>query len=338
MLQLTPDRPSEIPLMPEKNSDITREAETVLDMNGPLNIPANAITVMRVKTGVFTVNISINTIKKADRLMVTFQGARGGGKDTPNSRRPMFSRRNWENLFQCPILAISDPQTEMEWGSHLPRVAMYVGTFKDDLVPEVNALIDKVAGELGIPLNRVAMYGSSAGGTSAMLVGSRRKTTTGVIAVVPFLRPEKYREEVVAITAQAAGGDIADWNNTLTNAPWRFNPLIAVKDSIADGNDLRVVVAQNTKDKVTINRHFAGLWRRFDIDPQGGISPDGRVMAVLFESADAGHGHEPPEFSRPLLKEAFKFFDTPAAQLADANPKRKTKKVAEEEETVDADD
>jgi hypothetical protein len=342
MLQLTPDRPSEIPLMPEKNSDITKEAELVQDLKDPLNIPPNAITIMRVKTGIYTVNVSVNTIKKADRLMVTFQGARGGGKDTPNSRRPMFGRRNWEGLFQCPILAISDPQTEMEWGSHLPRVGMYAGTFKDDLVPEVNALIDKFATELGIPLNRVVMYGSSAGGTSAMLVGARRKSPTGVIAVVPFLRPEKYRDEVVAITAQAAGGDIADWNNTLTNAPWRFNPLIAVKDSIADGNDLRVVVAQNTKDKVTINRHFAGLWRRFDIDPQGGISPDGRVMAVMFESADAGHGHEPPEFSRPLIKMAYEFFDTPAGQLADANAKNRSKSAkpieAEDEETADADD
>ncbi len=336
MLQLTPDAPSAIPLLPEKNSDITREAEQVVDLNGPLNIPANAMTVMRVKTGVYTVNVSINTLKKADRLVVTFQGARGGGKDTPNSRRPMFGRRNWENLFGCPILAISDPQTEMEWGSHLPRVGMYAGSFKDDLVPELNAMIDKFCTELGIPLNRVVMYGSSSGGTSAMLVGARRKHPTGVIAVVPFLRPEKFREEVVAITSKAAGGDLDDWNNALTNTPWRYNPLIAVKDSITDGNDLRVVVAQNIKDKVTINRHFAGLWRRFDIDPQGGYSPDGRVAAVLFDSADAGHGHEPPEFSMPLIKMAYKFFDTPAAQIADSMPKKakKSKEMIDQEEAM----
>jgi len=307
MLQLTPDAVP--PTLPEKNSEITREADTVVDLSGPLNIPANAMTIMRVKTGVFTVNVSINTLVKADRLMVTFQGARGGGKDTLNSRRPMFGRRNFEQLFNCPVLAISDPQTEMEWGSHLPRVAMYAGTFKDDLVPELNALIDKVATELGIPLDRVAMYGSSSGGSSAMLVAARRKTKTGVIAVVPFLRPEKFREEVVAITARAAGGSIEEWHQILANQPWRYNPLVAVKDSLVAGNDLRVLVAQNIKDKVTINRHFAGLWRRFDIDPEGGVSPDGKVMAVLFDSPDAGHGHEPPECSRPLMKLAYDFFD-----------------------------
>lgn len=334
MLQLTPDRPSEIPNLPEKNSDIVKEAEKTLDLNEPFNIPENAITVMRVKTGKYTVNVSINTMVKSDRLVVTFQGARGGGKETANSRRPMFGRRNWHTLYQCPILSISDPQTEMEWGSHLPRVGMYAGTFKDDLVPELNALIDKFCAELAIPVNRVVMYGSSSGGTSAMLVGARRRTPTGVIAVVPFLRPEKFREEVVAITARAAGGTIDDWNDTLNTAPWRFNPLVAVKDSISEGNDLRVVVAQNLRDKVTINRHFAGLWRRFDIDPEGGISPDGRVMAVLFDSAEAGHGHEPPEYSNPLWKMACEFFDTPAAQIADAQPK----KARKSKETADADE
>jgi len=334
MLQLTPDTSGDFHL-PEKNSDITREAEQVLDLSGPLNIPLGTTTVMRVKTGVFTVSISINTVVKADRLMVTFQGARGGGKDTPNSRRPMFGRRNWEGLYGCPILAISDPQTEMEWGSHLPRVGMYAGTFADDLVPELNALIDKVCLELGIPLDRVVMYGSSSGGSSALLVGARRKTRTGIIAVVPFLRPEKFREEVVAITSRAMGGSIEDWNRLLATHPWRYNPLVALKDGIAAGNDTRVVVAQNIKDKVTINRHFAGLWRRFDIDPEGGVSPDGRVMAVLFDSAETGHGHEPPEFSRPLIKLAYDFFDKGAAAVGVDVPQKKSgkkEKVAAEEE------
>jgi len=329
MLQLKPDSSADIPSLPEKNSDIVREAQTVLDINDPLEIPERAITVMRIKTGFFTVNVSINTMRPADRLVVTFQGARGGGKDTTNSRRPMFGRRNFEALFECPILAISDPQTEIEWDSHLPRVGMYAGTFEHDLVPELNALIDKFCNALNIPLGRVVMYGSSAGGTSAMLVGGRRKTPTGVIAVVPFLRPDKYREEVVAVTARAAGGTIDDWNRTNADEPWRFNPITAVRDGISAGQDLRIVCAQNTKDKVTINRHFPGLWRRFDIDPEGGISPDGHVMAVLFDSPDAGHGHEPPEFSRPLIKMAYEFFDGPLKPQSKSE-KRAAKKAAQE--------
>src|SRR5215471_17847250 len=241
MLHLEPDSSEDALILPEKNSDIVREADTVVDVNEPFQIPDRAITVMRIKTGHYTVNVSINTMRKADRLVVTLQGARGGGKDTTNSRRPMFGRRNWDVLYECPILAISDPQTEMEWDSHLPRVGMYIGTFQHDLVPELNHMIDKFCEALGIPLGRVVIYGSSSGGTSALLVAARRPHPTQVIAVVPFLRPDKYREEVVAITARAAGGSLDDWNKGIIEEPWRYNPIVALRDAIADGRDLRVV-------------------------------------------------------------------------------------------------
>jgi pimeloyl-ACP methyl ester carboxylesterase len=325
MLHLEPESSADAPILPEKNSDIVREADTVVDVNEPLQIPDKAITVMRIKTGHFTVNVSINTMRKADRLVVTLQGARGGGKDTTNSRRPMFGRRNWDGLYECPILAISDPQTEMEWDSHLPRVGMYIGTFQHDLVPELNHMIDKFCEALGIPLGRVVIYGSSSGGTSALLVAARRPHPTQVIAVVPFLRPDKYREEVVAITARAAGGSLDDWNKGIIEEPWRYNPVVAMRDAISAGRDLRVLVAQNTRDKVTVNRHFPGLWRRFDIDPEGGVSPDGRVMAVLFDSPEAGHGHEPADYSRPLVKLAYEFFDRPLP-TKERSGKKKEKK------------
>lgn len=320
MFNLVPDQGSDIPFFPDTNAEIIREASEVLDLNGVWTIPERAITTMRIKTGHYTVNVTINTIRLAQRLVVTFQGARGGGKDSVNSSRPMFARRNWEALFEAPILAISDPQTEIDWDSNVPRTGFYMGTFANDLVPELNAMIDVFCDKLGIPRDGVLMYGSSAGGTSAILVGSRRRTKTGIVAVCPFLRPDKYREQVIAIGARAAmGGDLEQWENTLANEPWRINPLVALKDGIQAGGDIRLVVAQNLKDKTTINRHFPGLWRRWDIDPEGGVSNDGRVMTLMYDSAEAGHGHEPPNCSRPLWQRAIQFFDTPPAQRAKAN-------------------
>jgi hypothetical protein len=327
MLHLQPDKSDDPLVLPDKNSEIVREAEETVDL-ATLQVPERAITVMRVRTGHFTLNVSINTLRPADRLVVTFQGARAGGKDTTNSRRPMFGRRNFDALYECPILAISDPQTEMEWDSHLPRVGMYLGTFQHDLVPEINALVNRFCEVLNIPQHRVVMYGSSSGGTSALLVGARRKQPTSIVAVVPFLRPDKYREEVVAITARAAGGTLEDWNRTMAEHPGRFNPVVALRDAIMAGRDVRCVVAQNTRDKVTIYRHYPGLWRRFDIDPEGGVSPDGRVMAVMFDSPEAGHGHEPEEYSRPLMRMAYEFFDKPVTA---APPKPKKAKVVEKE-------
>jgi len=279
--------------------------------------------VLRVRTGHFTLNVSINTVRKANRLVVTFMGARPAGTNAVNSRRPMFSRRHWDALFRSPILAISDPQTEVDWQTTGQRAAFYMGTFEHDLVPEILALVNKVCDELGIERGKVVMYGASAGGTAALLVGTRRREQTGVIVVCPYLRPDKYREQVVEIAARAAGGDLAAWEKMAEETPWRSNPLTALRDGLNEGNDTRVVVAQNLKDKTTINRHFPGLWRRFDLPPEGGVSANGRVMAMMYDSEEAGHGHEPPACSLPLVRAAYEFFGSPIEE-----PPKKEKKFS----------
>ncbi len=79
MFNLVPDEGSDIPYLPDNNAEITREAATTVDLKGDWTIPAKAITVMLIKTGKFTVNVSINTLRPAQKLVVTFQGARAGG-------------------------------------------------------------------------------------------------------------------------------------------------------------------------------------------------------------------------------------------------------------------
>ena len=324
MLNLTSESPTNTLPLPESNSDIAREANEVLTLDDPLSIPPKAITVLRVKTGHFTLNASINTVRKANRLVVTFMGARPAGTNAVNSRRPMFARRHWDALFRSPILAISDPQTEVDWQTSGQRAGFYMGTFAHDLVPEILALINKVCDELAIGRDKVVLYGASAGGTAALLVGSRRREQTGVIAVCPYLRPDKYRDQVVEIAARAAGGDLAAWTKMSEETPWRANPLTALRDGINEGNDTRVVVAQNLKDKTTINRHFPGIWRRFDIPPAGGLSTNGRVMAMMYDSEEAAHGHEPTALSSPLIRAAYEFFGNPIEEP----PKKEKKKFS----------
>jgi hypothetical protein len=330
MLTLTPDKPEDLPTYPDEDFAVTRESAEELDLSGPLNIPDKGIVVLRVKTGRFTLNISVNTLRRTDRLVVTFMGARGGSaKDNVNARRPMFARRDWDVLFDAPILAISDPQTEIDWDSNVARAGFYLGTYQDDLVPEILALINKVCDEIGVSRDRVVLYGASSGGTSAMLVGSRRREGTGIIAACPFLRPDHYRDQVIEIGSKAAGGTLADWERMTEETPWRNSPLTAVRDGMTQGHDVRVVVAQNLKDKSTINRHFPGLWRRFDINPEGGVSPTGRVMAVLYTAPSAGHGHEPREFSGPLIRMAYEFFDKPL-EISRKKAPRRPRETADE--------
>ena len=93
MFYLERDDFSDIPAFPEKHLDFVREAAETVDLRGDWTVPAKAITVMRVRTGKYTVNVSINTIHRADRLVATFHGARGITKDAVNFTRPMLVRR-----------------------------------------------------------------------------------------------------------------------------------------------------------------------------------------------------------------------------------------------------
>ena len=145
----------------------------------------------------------------------------------------------------------------------------------------------RLAAKLGVPVDNVLMYGSSAGGTSAILTGSRRTTRTGIVAVCPFLRPDKYREGVIAAGMRAMGNTMDDYEQMMQETPWRFNPLIALKDAHQSGHDIRLFVGQNLKDKSTISRHFPGVWRRWDIDPGGqrflDIDPTAQLHAAAIE-------------------------------------------------------
>jgi hypothetical protein len=332
MFNLEPDTLSDIPPFPEKHFEFVRAATETVDLHGDWTVPSKAVTVMRVKTGKFTVNVAINTTRMAQRLVATFHGARGVTKNAADTTRPMLVRRNWEALFECPILAISDPQTEADWNVNVPRCAFYMGTLQDDLVPELNALIDVFCAKLGIPVDNVVLYGSSAGGTSAILVGSQRKTRTGIIATCPFLRPDRYHEGVLNAGVRALGGTKEEFDRMMEDTPWRFDPMAALKDAHQNGQDIRLFVAQNLKDKSTILRHFPAVWRRFNIDPDGGLSPGGRVMTAMYDSAEAGHGHEPPEYSRPVWQEALKFFDAPVAERERKEVKKKGKSAVAAEE------
>lgn len=311
MLKLAPAAADRVAELPTKNASITREPDVVLALGQPLGLGEKGLKLIRVKTGRFTVNASVGMPKKADRLVVTFAGARRDTKGAEDERRPFLARRKWMPVYQGAVLALSDPQVEGAAVVPGARTGFYMGTFADDLVPELLALVNQVCDELKIPRQRVVFYGAGAGGASAMLVGSRRKESTGIIAVNPLLRAEKYGESLVASVARAAEGTVADWEKLRTTNVGRNNPLSAFRDGLTDGHDLRLVVAQNLKDLSTVNRHFPGLWRRFEMNPDGGVASNGRVMILTYEGPETNRGEEPNEFTLPLIERAYAFFDGP---------------------------
>lgn len=289
--------------------DWVQEPTNVLTMDTTWGLTSgNDMKALRVKTGFHTINCSLNTRVMADRLLVLLSGARGAGKDV-DSKRSHYMRRDWDPLYQCPILCISDPAMEKYWGGDLPRAGLYLGTPEHDMVPEVNALIDKVCVELGIDPARVVVMGASSGGLSSFLVATRRKVCRAV-GVCAQVYPDKFRK-LIGAAMQAAGMTAEDFVTLSAQQPHRTNPLAAIQYGVEQGNDVRVVFAQNTHDPATMAKHFNKMCQRMSINPNtGGISSDGTVMALVYDDWEGGHGYESKPFSRPLWARCNEFFET----------------------------
>lgn len=317
MRTLEPDASLVPPAMPATRKGLFEPASVVTDLSaGNLGIKEGDVTTLRVNTGNFLVNAMVNNRKKGDRLIVTFHGARRSKAGAANNA-PLFLRHDWEEIYGCPILSISDPLGEGNWGIGMPKPSMYFGNFDHDMVPETNALIDQVCDEVGVSRDSVVMYGASSGGTAALLTGSRRDYKTGVIAVCSYLRQQKAREQVLKMIAEAMGGDLKRLNQTVKEKPERLSPLHAMEQAYQAGRDFRAVIVQNTLDVALMNNHFPALLQRFRIDMEEGKDPTGRILAMTYTSEE-GHGQEPDNLVMPLIKTAFEHFDSPITPPANA--------------------
>lgn len=309
MYQIKPEAPDEAVSALGIKRDWVQEPATVLTMDEDWGLAASEdIRVMRVKTGHFTVTSSLNTRQKADRLLVILSGARGAGRDT-DVKRMQFLRRDWDALYKMPILAVSDPATEVYWGGEVPRAGLYLGSADHDLVPELNAMIDKICKELGISTDRVIIMGASAGGTAAMLIATQRKVARAVAICAPFFT-EKFRK-IISAAMGAMGGTTDDWVRMSSQSPWRTHPLSAIKRAAEQGNDVRIACAQNLQDPPMYNKHFTKMCKFMSINPSsGGISTDGTLMGMLYDDWEGGHGFESKSFSGPIWHRSLEYFDS----------------------------
>jgi len=271
----------------------------VVTLDEPWNLKPGQLNALNVKTGHWTCAIAINLEVPADTLLVTFEGAR----NAKFGNLPAFQRLNRADRFRMPILAISDPTVEKMPAEGL-RGAYYFGDQQNDLIPEINALIDKACEELKIAKERAIFFGASLGGGSAMLVAARRPVAR-LITVNPAVDLRFAPRKKIKSMAEFLVGSVDEFERIYHEEPERLAPLRAIKKGLAEGNDIRMVVGQNRFDQICINSHYPMLCSELGLPINGGVSADGRFQNVLFEGG--GHGEEPPEVSEQLTKLAHEF-------------------------------
>lgn len=263
---------------------------------------------LRVTSGHFPINISVNTRTPGDRLTVVLSAARKAAGQGDKGLLPQFQRRDWDALYGGPVLAISDPANELDWKSDVLRAGLYMGNFQHNLVPDIMAIVDKVCEETGVSKDRVVFTGGSVGGTAAILMATQRPVARALTTCAPT-KLDRYRH-VIAAGLQVMGGQLGDWQRIIDDEPWRIHPIVAIDRAVEQGKDVRIVMAQNLHDPATLKKQFDPFCTTHGIDSAvGGISTNGAIMALLYDDWEAGHGFESKEFSRAMWNRALQFFD-----------------------------
>jgi acetyl esterase/lipase len=264
----------------------------------PLGLTRGGVQCLRVRTGAHAFAIGVNTRVLGPRLLVTFHGARNDDA----AGASMFKRLTWAEPLQTAVLAISDPWTEPTWRTSAPRATMYLGQLDDQPDAEINALIDQVAGELGIPLEGVTLMGVSAGATAAMRVAAARSVGRAIL-FNPMLDLDGVRRYTEAWLFEH-GRSPVEYAELRTAIPWRFDAISAWERGLQAGNDLRALYIQSVNDLRTAKRQLPSACKRLGLDPDhGGPSADGRMLLALH--ASRRHGVAPLQEIQPLVQALF---------------------------------
>lgn len=292
-----------LPEFPELAHLFARPVDTLHTMAQPLDLTPGQVHVRRVETGHYRVNIAVNTSTPGRRLIVMLHGARADAAE----HAALFRRISWSNLLGCTILSISDPVSEPLWPTPMPRSSAYIGSIAHDLVPEINALVDKVAAELGVAAEDIVFDGMSAGAAAVMLVASRRPCAR-IVASNPVTTFSQFPRWVVDAWLACTGHSRADLAAAIAESPWRFDAPQAVLRGLAQGHDLRLFIAHNLADRGTTVRHYPALREALGVtEMDGGLGADGRALVTVYRH----HSHMVEPFGS-LMQAALAWFELPA--------------------------
>lgn len=236
--------------------------------------------------------------KSSNRLFVLLSGAIDPVKQT----LPKFDRWSWHEKFPGAVLCISDPTLFLD--TNRLRVGWYLGDEMYDWSRSLADLVSVCAGMLNIPTRRIIAYGSSAGGFGSLKLAATLGDATAV-AINPQTNAFKYYEKAVTRLLEIGYGGATP--NALPPVLYRkFSAIEALNAAPA----ARCLVVQNKLDEHHYKHHFISFCDALGAPQQGGSSPDGRIVTVLYESPD-GHAPEPRSMVDELIISAVKLSDIP---------------------------
>lgn len=175
-------------------------------------------------------------------LFVFFQGAVDKSKTQPN-----FQRISWSEKIPANIVIFSDPTVDnnsltIGWSQHSPKVNYFYRTAE---------LIKKYALSIDVEEDNIFLYGSSAGGFTALMVAAYFTSATVIVNNPQTDWTLFYKNKVTEVLNSIY--DNMELSEYKTKFPNRFNISVVYKNI---GRVPRLFYMQNIDDDFHYRNHF----------------------------------------------------------------------------------
>jgi len=208
---------------------------------------------------------------ESSNLVVMLQGA----VDRTKVQLPVFQRWSWAEDIEASVLILNDPTI---FGNDL-KLGWWQGSEDRYAIPSACEFIKLVIEKLGFSLKDVLLFGSSAGGFSALMMAGHLQ---GSMAIVnnPQTNIMEYREEHIQAFLQTKFRGMSP-KEAFDRYPTRFS----VSDFLNSIHYIpRIVYYQNVKDPFHFENHYLPFVKNLY---QSGIDPK-EFQSVLY-AHDWGH-------------------------------------------------
>lgn len=233
-----------------------------LDFNGSPNVPVRII----IQEDSWDLPVDVLYIPRSSKkLLIGFHGA----EDRSKSILPKFQFvRSFKNERSESLLFVSD-STLLQ--SEKMAIGWFFGSEKTHLAPIVADTINSLVSSSGI--ERTILVGHSAGGFSAIAIGSLIKNSIS-ISVNGQAVIMKHRPWTVSRLATTVFGEGAEKTELLHNFMERIDLRIILKKRV---NSSRFFLFSHIEDPLvmTENPHFPLLAESFGVSLSGGITANG---------------------------------------------------------------
>ncbi|WP_321920723.1 hypothetical protein [Burkholderia sp. BCC1998] len=218
--------------------------------------------------------------------------------DRVTHQLPIFTRFTWaaQGLFPGKVLCISDPtlalhdQLELGW---------CLGSASSDLTGDIARFITDYARSVGIPNKNIVIWGSSAGGFSALSIAARIENSTAV-AINPQIEPLRFfNTKQVDLVKSIVFPKISDEEIQI-----QYKERINALELKNNGRKFKSVLIQNILDTHHFDVHSKPYWEGIGGQVAEGWSESGGDLAYFY-SDPRGHIAEPESMIPEIVAKCF---------------------------------